>query len=176
MKPLVLLAIAVLLTAATSAADPFDRAVQALGRGDSAARSGNRKLLARAAAALRASGAAPIGGEDVAARWRHLAGVGASPVERDRALGPGYRDLGLPGGGSARFNQTFLAGQRARIAVVPMGRANYAMIVTGDDEAIVCHASPGHDQCDWVPTYTARFKIELRNPGRAQGKYYLVVQ
>jgi hypothetical protein len=181
MKSLALLAAAVLLTAATPVADPFDRAVQALGRGDSAARSGDRRLLSRAAVALRASGAAPVAGdEDLAARWLHRglhrAGVSGPAVERDRALGPGYRNMGLPAGTSARFNQTFLAGQRARIAVVPTGRADYAMVVTDDNEAIVCRASPGHDRCDWVPTYTARFKIELRNPGRAQGKYYLVVQ
>lgn len=164
-----------LLVAAAPMDDGFDRAVDALTAGSHAAARGDRTRLQAAAAALRSSGARPVAGDDVASLW--LRGThGREPLpERDRALGPGYRALRLDGGDSATFEQTFLAGQRARIAVIPMQGSTFALSVS-DGSARACDGSPSHPRCDWVPSYTARFTIRIANPDVRRGQYFVVVQ
>ncbi len=172
-----LAAAALLLIGAAPADDAFDRTADALARGLAAEARHDRGGLRAAAVALAAGGASPVGGgEDLSRRWLHAAHARSGPATRDRALGPGYRMLALDGGGSAAFEQVFLAGQSARVAVVPRGRADFTMSVKGDGRETVCDASPPEGRCGWVPAYTTRYRIEVRNPGRSAGLYYLMVQ
>ena len=176
MKRVTVVFAAMLLAAAMPPEDAFDRAVVALAAGSRAADAGQPRALRIAALDLRASAAAPIEGEDLALRWLRQAHATAPSPDRDRALGPGYRSLALGGGGAVRFEQTFLAGQRARIAIVATRRADFALRVTDDDRATVCSASPDHARCDWIPTYTTRFRIEVQNPGAQAGRYFVILQ
>ena len=152
-----------------SAPDDFSRTVDALAAGVS---SQGQAMRTRAAGqALLATGARPLEGDDLAKRW---AGNGA-PRYRDRALGPGYRTVAVTAGGTAHFEQTFLAGQRAQIAIVPLNHALFALSVKDDQGSVSC-AAPPSGRCAWVPLWTARYAIDVVNPGRTTGHYLMVVQ
>ena len=172
-----LLVLFLVRSAAAPDGDAFDHAVAALASGSEAASKGDIARLRVAVGDLRGSGATPVeGGEDVGGRWSRTASAAPTPSYRERALGPGYRSLSLRSGGVWRFEQTFLGGQRARVAIVPTRAGSFTMQVTGDDEEMVCAASPTHRLCDWVPGYTTRFTIELRNPGPTPGDYFIVME
>lgn len=164
-----------LLTAAVPLDDTFDRTVDALAVGSQAAEIGDRTRLHSAAVALRMSGAQPVAGDDVAALWLRRTRSHEPTPDRDRALGPGYRALALNGGDSATFEQTFLAGQRARIAVIPVRRSAFTLSVS-DGSARTCEGSPRLPRCDWVPSYTSRFSIRIANPAAGRGQYFVVVK
>lgn len=100
---------------------------------------------------------------------------------RGRVLGPAYQRGWLDAGATMTLQQQFMAGQRASIAavgtaigVVP-GTAPGALTltVTEPGEQPVCHEAPR--ACRWLPLYTQRYAITLRNPGTARVRYYLVL-
>lgn len=111
--------------------------------------------------------------DDVSHHWK----VKAAPAAayRDRTLGPAYKVLSLGAGKSAKFEQTFLAGQRARITVVPRQGTRFQLSVTDDDGKRQC-AAADRAPCDWTPLWTSRYRIELSNPGHASALYYVVMQ
>lgn len=158
-----------LLGAAGAAPDDFTRVVAAVSAGDNP----QPAIRRRAGESLAAAGARPVAGTpDLAAAW----GAAGAPVFRDRALGPAYRIVAVAPGGSARFDQVFLAGQRARIAVVAHGTAPARVAVTDDDGLPQCGAGDPVGRCDWVPLWTTRFRIELHNTGIRSASYTIVVQ
>lgn len=178
MKELVWAVLALLPAAAQDDGDAaFDRTMVALRVGSGAERTGDTAGLRRAATDLAASGAEPLpGGEDLFLRWSRRGGRGLPTPFRDRVLGPGYRAISLAAKGVWRSQQSFLGGQRAQVGVVPVGAARFALHIAGDDRETVCHAAPSHGKCDWVPAYTARFSIEVRNTGPGAARYLIVVQ
>ena len=153
---------------AAADADDFARTVAALKAGASAPSNAAR---ARAGRSLIASEARPLDGEDVGKAW---AGGGASHY-RDRALGPGYRTVTVAPGATAHFEQTFLAGQRAQVAIVALDRARFTLAVKDDEGTLSC-TSPPDGRCSWMPLWTTRYGIDIGNPGRGTGRYYMVVQ
>ena len=161
-----------------AAPDSFDRAVGALSSGSRAVTRGDRVTLVASAKALVESGATPQAGEkDIARSWLERAHAKVPHATyRDRPLGPGYRTIGLPRGASAHFDQVFLAGQRARVAVVPLRPARFTMKIVDDAQQNVCDASSPRALCDWVPSFTTRFGIEVRNAGSAPASFVVVVQ
>lgn len=166
-----------LLAAGAAQDDAFDRTLAALAQGSDASQRADLRQLRHAAADLCASGAAPLDGtDDLAARWSRRAGGKALPPFRDRALGPGYRSVTLAARGEWRSEQTFLAGQRARVGVVPAHAGPFVLQIVGDDHAPLCHASPSRNRCDWVPAYTARVSIVVRNVGPRAEEYLVVVE
>lgn len=173
-RAIVILALG-LSTGVAAAEDGFDRAAAALAAGSRAAERGDRTGLRAAALTLRATGALPVMGDDMVTRWLHDAHAVPPPAERDRALGPGYRLLQLGGGDAAIFEQTFLAGRRARVEVVPMHGADFSMQVS-DGATALCHAAPERARCDWVPSYTTRFTIRIANPGPQPAYYFVMMQ
>lgn len=164
----------------------FDRVVAALKAGETAESLGGRQQAATlrlAAETLIASGARPAeGSENLADRWQSAAaGVdhqNAGPVAsyRDRALGPTYRIVNLPGGGKEAFEQVFLAGQRARVSVVAVHHSDFQLTVDDDDHRRVCSNVTTSNPCEWVPSWTTRFSVSLANPRPTAGVYYLVLQ
>ena len=178
-RPLLLLAIALSgLLVGNAAPDSFDRAVDALSSGGRAAARGDHAALAVSANALVESGATPQAGEkDIAQTWLATAHARMPlAIFRDRPLGPGYRTIGLPRGASAHFDQVFLAGQRARVAVVPLRQARFVMKIVDDAQQNVCDASSPRALCDWVPSFTTRFGIDVRNAGSTPASFVVVVQ
>ena len=163
----ILAALGFMLVAAVST-DDFGRTVDALTSGSVAS---SKAARIRAGRVLLAIGAHPVDGDDIGKIW---AGNQAMHY-RDRALGPAYRTLAVVPGGAAHFEQTFLAGQRAQIAIVAIGRAPFTLAVKDDEGTISCAAPPGGG-CSWMPLWTTRYGIDIRNPGRATGRYYMVVQ
>ena len=165
---LVILAAALLPLLAAADADDFARTVAALNAGAVATTQATR---ARAGRSLLASAARPLDGNDVGKNW---AGISTTRY-RDRALGPGYRTVAVAPGQTAHFEQTFLAGQRAQIAIVALDRARFTLAVKDDEGAMFC-ATPLSGRCSWMPLWTTRYGIDVGNPGRETGRYYVVVQ
>ncbi len=172
----ILAGVGIALAAAAAAPDSaFDSVVAALADGSAAHTAAGRE---RAAMVLASAAARPAdGGADLVLRWQ---GKRPATLYRNRALGPAYRAIGLAAGGSAAFDQTFLAGQIARVAVVALDTSRAApprvsVAVTDDDGAPQCHGA-ATPRCDWVPLWTSRYHIALHNGSDATGKYYLVVQ
>ncbi|MBC7636134.1 MAG: hypothetical protein H7251_11080 [Acetobacteraceae bacterium] len=181
----ILMPAAFLLLGDSSGSD-FDRVVAALKAGQTAEAIGGSKqtvTLRIAAAMLIAAGARPAeGSENLASRWQSaatradLAHGGAIAAYRNRALGPAYRTVNLPGGGRAVFEQVFLAGQRARVSVVPVSNSDFQLTINDDDKRRVCRNTQTGSNCEWVPLWTTRFSVNIANPGESSGTYYLIIQ
>jgi hypothetical protein len=177
MRQILLAVLASFALVAAASWDPFDAAADALAKGLRAETRADRPALRAAARALVESGAQPVaGGVDSAAQWGQQSGARTRPASRDRALGPGYRQLTLASGAATAFEATFLAGQRARVAVVPAPSSTVALRVGEAGQPAICEAAPARPVCDWVPGYTARFQIEVRNPGSRAARLFIVVQ
>ena len=154
------LATAELLAAADAAADRRGRT--------------GRRDLGKAVVKLERIGArAQDGQEDVVADWRDLAGAAATgPAYRGRVLGPAYRRGWLEPGAELKVEQLFLGGQAANVAVAATPDQPLHLTVQGADAAARCGASAR--DCRWVPIFTERYTIRVRNGGSARARYYLV--
>ena len=151
---------------------PFDRAVAALTSGAAElGRPGTR--LREAGTTLLVLGAKPIAGEDLGVRWSK--GAKLPPPYRNRALGPGYRSVSLARGDAAHFEQVFLAGQRAQVALVPFNQSEFRLDVSDDRGSRQC-AVPTAMRCSWIPLWTTRYRIDVVNIGKRPGTSYLVMQ
>lgn len=129
---------------------------------------------------------APASRRERAAAVQALARLGVHPLDgtpaptpavaipfRGRVLGPGYQRGWLPAGGEVLLEQQFMAGQRATIAVAGAPAAPLVLTVAGPGEAPVCRDTPR--ACRWLPLFTQRYAIVLRNTGPARVRYYLVL-
>jgi len=173
-----LLSICVVALCAAALDTSFDRVAAALAAGATAEAVGDRNVLRDAASLLASAGAVPADGQDdLSRRWGSARTTSPQPVPayRDRALGPAYRAISLPAGSAAVFQQTFLAGQRARIAVIGVRRSDFLLSVTDDGDAKICETT-SRAACDWVPPWTTRFKLRVVNSGKLPGTYYLLIQ
>lgn len=172
------LAALVLTGAVQSAGDPVEKVADALWRGEAAPRDPH-KLLA-AADALDALGARPAeGSADAAADWRTQArrrGVRSNgDLFRGRTLGPAYRSGTLAPGASFATEQSFLAGQKAMIAIVPAPDRTLTMQVRTPEKPICAGGvSAPRAVCSWLPVFTTRVEIRITNTGKAPARYYLV--
>lgn len=171
---------ALLLTAgAPFADDPVEQVADALYRGEAELRGNPHKLL-DAAVALDALGARPAGdGADAATEWRDRARRrGARERQqpnRGRALGPAYRRGTLAPGASYATAQSFLAGQKAVIAIVPEPGQTLTMQVSAPDKQICAGGvPPPRAVCRWLPIFTTRVEIRITNTGKRAARYYLV--
>ncbi len=181
-----MLASATIFLLADASGSDFDRVIAALQAGQRAETAGGLKqaaTLRAAAAALVSAGARPVeGSENLARHWQSVATRldpahgGATPEYRDRALGPAYRTVTLPGGGKAVFEQVFLAGQRARVSVISVSSSDFQLTVNDDDNRPVCRNSAVEDNCEWVPLWTTRFSVKITNSSNDSGVYYLVIK
>lgn len=106
------------------------------------------------------------------AGWR--ARVPDLPPRRGRTLGPGFRAGSLAGGRSLRLDQTFLAGQSASVAFSTSSDAHLQLDVRTERRSI-CSESGQRRTCRWIPTFSSRHAIALRNPGRKNVRYFLVI-
>jgi len=140
-----------------------------------AAGSRARDAHKRVAAAdlLVALGAVPAEGQnDLGLEWRK--GKQRTPAYRDRILGPVYRGLTLDPGAAARFEQSFFAGQTARVAVVAVDHAPVVLQVFDDEGKARCAAA--RTICEWVPSWTTRVRVEVQNKGSQRGRFFVVMQ
>lgn len=84
--------------------------------------------------------------------------------------------VALPAGAATQFDQIFLAGQRARVAVVPLIKSVFGLSVRDDQRQPVCVSGANAPRCDWIPNFTTRYEIRLSNPGKVKSNYYVVMQ
>ncbi|MEZ5710201.1 MAG: hypothetical protein R3E02_12525 [Blastomonas sp.] len=139
--------------------------------------------LAGAARKLERLSARPLDedGQDLVAGLRNEAmtrdpALKLAPL-RGRAIGPGYRQTGLAAGDSDRLEQIFLAGERAKLALSPMGNARLRLKVTDADGKTVCRLTISEKRagCAWTPLFTTRHTITVENISANRAKFFLVV-
>ena len=155
---------------------PEGRLAAALAAADVAAASGDRPGLTRALADIEALGGRPddAAGELQLAAWQARTGAASIPL-RGRTLGRGYRSGTITPGSNMVIAQTFLSGQKASIAVSAVdGKALGLSVLDGKDKP-VCREQSQRASCSWVPLFTQRHTIQVRNPGRREVRYYLVI-
>lgn len=154
----------------------------ALAAAQSAQGERHRDGLAAALAVIDRSGARPLpgwNGPDPVPQWRALvpakAAADATPPMRGSPLGPGYRSGQVLGGRSDSFEQVFLSGRKASIALSTPGNASLSLRVLDSGRNPVCTIGDARRACRWVPLFTQRYLIEVRNSGSNVADYFLVV-
>jgi hypothetical protein len=158
--------------AAFKLAEAFAQAAEAEKKGDA-------KGLAKALRFIDASGARPLATSqaDPIPAWRSLANGAGSPPYRGRPLGPGYRSGLLNPGGRETFNQLFLSGTGASIALSAPTGDRLALKVLDPQAKPICTDESGRGgMCRWIPLFTQRYTIEVSNMGKGDARYFLVVQ
>jgi hypothetical protein len=169
-------AAAPLTEVAPVATTPQERLAEALAAADRAAEAGDRPALARALADVEALGGRPESPaeEVLLAAWHAQSGTAAIPL-RGRTLGRGYRSGTITPGSNMVIAQTFLSGQKASIALSAAdGKVLGLSVVDGTDRQ-VCQEEARRASCSWVPLFTQRHTIQLRNPGPREVRYFLVI-
>ena len=157
-------------------ATPQERLAEALRAADRAALAGDEAALAGALADVEALGGRPVDPADEAQLLAWRAHSGAPPIPmRGRTLGRGYRSGTITPGSNTVIEQTFLSGQKASIALSAAdGKVLGLSVLDGKDQP-VCREQSQRTSCSWVPLFTQRHTIRLRNPGPGEVRYYLVI-
>lgn len=114
-------------------------------------------------------------GDDPLGQWRAEHEVAGGIPWRGRALGPAYRRARVGAGESLRIEQVFLAGQRAEIAAQASGGGQVALAIANPRSEAVCEKELApRANCNWLPIFTERFSIELKNSGSQPASVYIV--
>jgi hypothetical protein len=170
-------------SASSAPTDPHDLAVQALWQGQAAIARRDPASIERSLGMLAASGATPAEGDDLAVLWsREGARIAGRPLPqqppfRGRALGAAYRKAMVEPGVPLVIEQIFLAGKKARVSLVPGGNTALGLVVAQQGEPAVCtrEVAAAPADCIWLPVWTTRYRIEVRNRGRSAAPVYLVI-
>ncbi|WP_159981143.1 MULTISPECIES: hypothetical protein [unclassified Novosphingobium] len=155
-----------------------ERVALALATAQTAQSHADREGLAQALGVIERSGARPLSdwnGEDPVPAWRTLAAPMPSPL-RGSALGPGYRAGKAQPGRSDSFEQVFLSGKKASIALSTPSDTPLTLQVLDAERRAVCSTADARRACRWVPVFTQRYVIEVRNGGNRVAEYFLVVE
>ncbi len=156
-------------------ADVIARGLSAEARGDGNALLSEARDLARLSR--------PAAGEpDLAKRWLREAralgvNVKADDIWRGRTLGPAYRSGRIGAHGHFQTRQTFTAGVRAEIALVPMSADPLSLTVDDDEGEAICEVAPSAHNlgCRWVPPFTGSSHIEVGNDNDRPVEFYIVL-
>lgn len=161
--------------ASASSGSSAERLAVVLVEADEAFAARDTRLLTAALQRFDALGGRPAeqGGDELRL-WR--AALPQTAPMRGRTLGPGYRSGRLSAGQSEQIEQVFLSGQRASVAVSAPGGVQLSLQVQDRRDAAVCGKEGNPSHCQWVPTFTDRYRIRIANPGRTDVRYYLVVE
>lgn len=159
-----------------------EQVAQALAAAQSAQGDPQGRGLGAALAVLDRTNARPLPGwtgPDPVPQWRALvpedsAAPAVAPM-RGSPLGPGYRSGQVLAGRSDSFEQVFLSGRTASIALSSPGNSPLMLRVLDAGRNPVCATGDAHRACRWVPLFTQRYLIEVRNAGNRQADYFLVV-
>ena len=165
--------------AAKDAVNPAQHLARAFAEAADAEAKGDSKALAKAVRLIDASGSRPIteSSSDPLPEWRERVAGAGNPPYRGRPLGPGYRSGLLNPGGRETFNQLFLSGTGASIALSAPTGDRLALKVLDPQAKPICTDETGKGAlCRWVPLFTQRYTIEVTNLGKDDARYFLVVQ
>lgn len=159
--------------------DATERVAVALARGDAGRTASIRQ---RAASELAELGARPADASvvDVVKLWSSVdhRPATAKAVYRGRILGPIYRQGMVAPHQSAITEQLFLGGQPASLSVSPARSGQLDLVVREMGGQAVCNAQVHQPAatCHWSPAYSARYQIEVRNPGSSPTRYFLAME
>ncbi len=162
------------------AAEPTLAVAQLLAAAEIAAQgpARDKPALAPTLAALARLGAHPaLDSEDPVAAWYALLPSGASqPPVRGRMLGPAYRRGTLDAGGSVTLDQLFDGGRQARVAVATPGAEPVSIaVVDGAGKPVCTNDVLRRGHCNWVPPFSARHQIVIKNSSTIRAAYYLAI-
>lgn len=155
-----------------------ERVALALSSAQTAQTRADSAALAQALGVIERAGARPLDdwkGEDPVPVWRALVHESPSPL-RGSPLGPGYRAGKAAPGRSDSFEQVFLSGKKASIALSTPSDTPLSLQVLDADRRPVCSTADARRACRWVPLFTQRYVIEVRNGGNRVAEYFLVVE
>lgn len=159
-----------------------ERVALALASAQSAQGRSDNEGLARALGVIARAGARPLDGwkgDDPVPAWRALVPQGGpealAPL-RGSPLGPGYRTGKAQPGSSDSFEQVFLSGKKASIALSTPGDTPVTLQVLDAERRPVCSTADARRACRWIPLFTQRYVIEVRNAGSRAAEYFLVVE
>ncbi|WP_232492520.1 hypothetical protein [Novosphingobium kaempferiae] len=172
------LAIAAPLSAHDEQPEVGERVALALATAQSAQGHADNEGLARALGVIDRAGARPLDGwqgVDPVPAWRALVPGQLAPL-RGSPLGPGYRTGKTQPGGSDSFEQVFLSGKKASIALSTPGDSPVTLQVLDAERRPVCTTNDARRACRWIPLFTQRYVIEVRNAGNRAAEYFLVVE
>lgn len=98
------------------------------------------------------------------------------PPFRGRVLGPAYRSGSLAPGEASETSQLFLAGEEAEVVAIPVENTDLQLEIVEGEGARNCTPppTPARSVCRWVPVFTSRYHIRVRNTGNRASEYYLV--
>ncbi|WP_237449482.1 hypothetical protein [Novosphingobium silvae] len=155
-----------------------ERVALALSSAQAAQAGADASALAQALGVIERAGARPLAewqGQDPVPAWRALVATTPSPL-RGSPLGPGYRSGKAAPGRSDSFEQVFLSGKKASIALSTPSNTPMTLQVLDADRRPVCTAADARRGCRWIPLFTQRYVIEVRNGGDRVAEYFLVVE
>lgn len=131
------------------------------------------QALARILTDIDRTGLYQLDDDHVLETWRQRAGITPLPVTRGRVLGPAFRHGRLAPGGEVQVQQAFAGGEPATIAVASVPREPARATLSVTDATAKC--SGAMRQCRWLPLFTQRYTITVRNPTPAPVRFYLVM-
>ncbi len=158
------------------------RAAHAILVGKQAEKNADANALRIAAETLEGVGAKPEKDQrdDLSRRWSEQAKLIdpsiTLPVYRGRALGPSYYKGVLSPVSSTSTSQIFLAGKKASVALVPVSNKPMSINIYDGRGKNICTRStelkPAN--CQWLPLYTERYRIDINTSANQSVTYYLV--
>lgn len=153
-----------------------ERLANDLSEADTAFERGDPEALAQRLRSIELAGAKPAnaGGEQELQAWRGSVSQ-EMPAMRGRVLGPAYLSGTLAPGALVDTEQLLMGGKSVSIAAGTAPREGVHLRIARADGKTVCEQSPAHArECRFVPTYTQRYRIELRNSGKRDARYHIV--
>lgn len=162
---------------------PAERVAETLLRGHKAlASNGSARALAEASIRLQDLGAKPADDSEADRAHDWLAEARNRGLEseaapfRGRVLGPAYRSGSLAPGEASETSQVFLAGEQAEVVAIPVESTALQLEIVENEGQRNCTPPPtsARSVCRWIPVFTSRYQIRVRNIGNRPSEFYLV--
>lgn len=162
--------------------EPVTRAAQAISIGQEGEKNSDADALRKAAQTLESLGAKPDEDqqEDLSRRWGERARLidpsVTQPVYRGRALGPSYKKGMVSAVSTVSTVQIFLAGKKASVALVPGSSKPISITISDGQGNPICNRSTSSKpaNCQWLPLFTERYRIDIQTSASLPVPYYLV--
>lgn len=161
---------------------PVIRTAYAIFAGKQGEQNSDAQALRMAAQTLESLGAKPDAEQedDLSKRWSEQATLmepsTAVPVYRGRALGPSYKKGMVSAGSAVITDQIFLAGKKASVALVPLSSKPMSIKISDGAGKSICNRSAVSKpaNCEWLPLFTERYRINIHTSASQPVTYYLV--
>jgi len=158
------------------------RTADAIVAGQVGATNSDAEALRTAAQTLESLGARPDGDQEnnLSKSWSEQANLldpsTTPPVYRGRALGPSYKKGIVSARSRVSIDQIFLAGRKASVALVPASPKPMSIEISDGKGKNICirRTSLKPANCEWLPLFTERYKINIRTSESRPVTYYLV--